>query len=244
MWKIQAWHTQLKALDMSSATVQVAGVLLKTLAILSDTTVRRLWVEWEDLKPIWKWKIKAIFLQMIQQLFISFSKTLLATKRQLTWWKVLVIDFSSTYLNIGTIGKTFQWSRKEDSFRYILKKTQLIWHKDLGSQLFRATITIQSSYLWGMKFGYEQFRRCVIVMQSQINFRRKSRLRDTWVIKIGVIKKDFSKHFCLVRCRRHLRTFKYNSYNRYSRFTIKAFLAVGQNLCEPSFWKMKGFVFH
>ena len=43
-----------KALDISSATAQVAPELLKTLAIISDTTVRRSVVDQEDLKPYCK----------------------------------------------------------------------------------------------------------------------------------------------------------------------------------------------
>ena len=39
---------------ISSATARVAPKLLKILAILSDTTVRRSPVDWEDLKPYWK----------------------------------------------------------------------------------------------------------------------------------------------------------------------------------------------
>ena len=43
-----------KALDISSTTAQVAPDLLKSVAILSDTTVRKYVVDWEDLKPHWK----------------------------------------------------------------------------------------------------------------------------------------------------------------------------------------------
>ena len=39
---------------MSSATARVASDLLKTLASLSDTIVRRYAVDREDLKPYWK----------------------------------------------------------------------------------------------------------------------------------------------------------------------------------------------
>ena len=39
---------------MSSTTDQVAPELLKALAILSETTVRRSAVDGEDLKPNWK----------------------------------------------------------------------------------------------------------------------------------------------------------------------------------------------
>ena len=43
-----------KAMDISSATARVAPDLLKALAILSDTTVRRSANHREDLKPYWK----------------------------------------------------------------------------------------------------------------------------------------------------------------------------------------------
>ena len=40
-----------KALDISSATARVVPDLLKALAFLSDTTVRRSAVDREDIKP-------------------------------------------------------------------------------------------------------------------------------------------------------------------------------------------------
>ena len=43
-----------KAIDISTATAQVAPDLLKALAILSDTTVSRSKVDKEDLRPYWK----------------------------------------------------------------------------------------------------------------------------------------------------------------------------------------------
>ena len=43
-----------KALDISSATARVASYLLKTVAILLETTVRRSVVDRENLKPHWK----------------------------------------------------------------------------------------------------------------------------------------------------------------------------------------------
>ena len=43
-------QTLSKALDILSATAPVAPDLLKVLATLSNTTVRRSAVEWEDLK--------------------------------------------------------------------------------------------------------------------------------------------------------------------------------------------------
>ena len=50
MWRRQACQTLSKALDISSVTARVAPDLLKALAILSDTTVRRSAVDQEDLK--------------------------------------------------------------------------------------------------------------------------------------------------------------------------------------------------
>ena len=48
-------HAKLsKALDITCAAALVAPDLLKTLAILSDTTARRSAVDREDLKPYWK----------------------------------------------------------------------------------------------------------------------------------------------------------------------------------------------
>ena len=54
MWKRPACQILSNALDLTIATAQVAPDLLKALAILSDTTVRRSVVDREDLKPYWK----------------------------------------------------------------------------------------------------------------------------------------------------------------------------------------------
>ena len=54
MWRRAACQTLSKASNVSSATAHVVPDLLKALAILSDTTVRRLTVDWEVLKPYWK----------------------------------------------------------------------------------------------------------------------------------------------------------------------------------------------
>ena len=51
-----------KSLECSIATPQVAPDILKALAILSDTTVRRSVVDQEDLKLYWESKKKTTFL--------------------------------------------------------------------------------------------------------------------------------------------------------------------------------------
>ena len=73
MWRRPACQTLSRALDISSATVQVASDLLKVLATLSDTTVRRSAVDREDLKPYWKSEKKAHFFRWSTiLLFTSF----------------------------------------------------------------------------------------------------------------------------------------------------------------------------
>ena len=61
LWRRPACHTMSKALDKLSATAQVAPDLLKALAILLDTTVRRSAVDQEDLKLYWKSEKKPFF---------------------------------------------------------------------------------------------------------------------------------------------------------------------------------------
>ena len=66
-----------KALDISSATARVAPYLLKALAILSDTTVRRSAVDREDLNHTGNQKKghiplgdqQSYYLQVIQRLY-------------------------------------------------------------------------------------------------------------------------------------------------------------------------------
>ena len=78
-------YSLLKALDISIATARVAPDLLNSLAILSDTTVRRSAVDKEDLKPNRKSEKKPDFSRCSAILLVTgFSKTLLATERRLT----------------------------------------------------------------------------------------------------------------------------------------------------------------
>ena len=50
-WRRTACQILSKTLTISSATAQADPDLLKSQAILSDTTVRRPAIDWEDLKP-------------------------------------------------------------------------------------------------------------------------------------------------------------------------------------------------
>ena len=86
--------TMSKALDMSSATVEVVPDLIKALAdevvpdlikALSDATVRSPAVNGEDLQPYWKSEKRPHFSRWSAILFFSsFSNTFLTTERKLT----------------------------------------------------------------------------------------------------------------------------------------------------------------
>ena len=85
MWRRPAYQILLKAMDISSATARVAADLLKALAVISDTTVRKSAVDKKDLKQYWKSdKIPHFSRWSTVLLFTSFSKTLLTTERRLT----------------------------------------------------------------------------------------------------------------------------------------------------------------
>ena len=74
-----------KALVILSATARVAPNLLKVLAILSDTIVRRSAVVQEELKPYWESEKRPHFSRWWKiLLFTNFSKTLLIPERIIT----------------------------------------------------------------------------------------------------------------------------------------------------------------
>ena len=124
-----------KSLECSIATPQVAPDVLKALAILSDTTVRRSVVDQEDLKLYWESKKRPHFSRWLTiLLFTGISKTLPTTERRLTGWYSLAVD--PTFLNPGTTNETFQQSGKLDSFRHILKSSASVYESS-GSQFSR-----------------------------------------------------------------------------------------------------------
>ena len=75
----------LKAPDISRTTARVASNLLKVLAILLDTSVRRSEVDQEDLNPYWKSEKRPHFSRWSPTLLsTTFSNTLLTKERRLT----------------------------------------------------------------------------------------------------------------------------------------------------------------
>ena len=121
--------------------------LLKFLAILSDTTVRRSRVDQKTLKTTLKIRKRPHFSRWSTiVLFTSFSKTLLTTEKRLTRWKFLAEDLSSkfsTFLNTRTINQASQQYGKQDSFRHILKSSTSV-HESSSSRFLRTTTAIQS----------------------------------------------------------------------------------------------------
>ena len=80
-----AYQILLKAMDISSATARVAADLLKAIAVISDTTVRKSAVDKKDLKQYRKTDKRPHFSRWSTVLlFTSFSKTLLTPERRLT----------------------------------------------------------------------------------------------------------------------------------------------------------------
>ena len=72
MWRRPTCQTLLKALDISSARARVAPDLLRALAILSDTTVRRSAVAQENLFEkghIFLGDQQTYYLQVFQRLY-------------------------------------------------------------------------------------------------------------------------------------------------------------------------------
>ena len=77
-----ASQTMSKASDISSATARVAPNLLKVLAILSDTIVRRSAVDREDLKAYWKSEKTRFFYVINNSIIYKFFKDFVNRKKK------------------------------------------------------------------------------------------------------------------------------------------------------------------
>ena len=154
-WEIwPACQTLPKALDISSATAQVAPDLLKALAILSGTTLRRSAVDWKDLKPYWphfsRWSTIL--------LFTSFSNTLLTTERRLTGWQFLAVVFPQhsqiqrppMRASNNQQNKTLSETNIEDFSQYIWKFKLIVLENHHWN-------TISTRRLWRIKLCYDLF---------------------------------------------------------------------------------------
>ena len=135
MWRRPACQALSKAYDIASARARIAPDLLKALAILSETTVRRSAINWKDQRPYRKsekgphfcrWSASLLFTSSFFKDFFNNRKT------------NMVVDLFPSFLNTGTINKTFQQSWKQDSLRQILKNSASMYEIS-GSHFFRTT---------------------------------------------------------------------------------------------------------
>ena len=99
---------------MSSATAQAALDLLKALAILSNTIARRSAVDREDLKATF---LLVINNPIIYKFFKDFTNHRKKTNRAV----VLCCRPFPNFLKYRVAVETFQQSRKQDSFSYLLR---------------------------------------------------------------------------------------------------------------------------
>ena len=92
------------------------------------------------------------------------------------------------------------------------------------------------------------------ILQFQIGSRRESRWRDTWVIKIRVHRKVFSKQFCFIRplnrrgiadltLLRILLAMRQSPESEVSEKWLLWFISISdhRNYVEKSMWKRRGF---
>ena len=169
-----------KAMDISSAKARVAPDLLKDLAILSHTTVRRSPVDWEELKIILEIRKKTpfaflkqstiIIIYIIYPIIYKFFKALLITKKS----KRAVVFSCRLFPNILKC-RDHQWNLptiwKQNSFRHIEEFSLYVLE-------FRSTILYSHHWntsLWWIKLHYNLFNHTSYRnMQLQISSRREN----------------------------------------------------------------------
>ena len=95
-------------------------------------------------KTIMEIRKKATFPQMMNNLIIyTFFKDFTNHRKKTNWVVVFSCRPFPTFLNTRTTHMTFQQSRKQDSFRYILT-TSASMYETSSIQFFRTTTGIQS----------------------------------------------------------------------------------------------------
>ena len=121
-------------MDISSVTTGVAPDLLESLAILSETTVRKSAVNWEDLKSYWKSENKPHFLgdqQACYKFFKDFTKHRKKTNKAVVFSHAPfsnILKYWDYRRNLPTIWKTILvclvHPAADDDFLYV--KTHLL----------------------------------------------------------------------------------------------------------------------
>ena len=173
MWRWPACQTLSKALDISSTTVRVAPDLLKALAILSDTTIRRSAVDHKDLKPYWKSEKRPHFSKWSTiLLFTSFS------------------DFNNHREN------TNRWSNDHKDCPNQHKNSLGQWNKascyEYDGKSLETETTTWSEFPNGGKDIVEQ-----ILASEEINISKRAGLWESqseiWVEKLTIWVRPFEK---------------------------------------------------
>ena len=77
-------------------------------------------------------------------------------------------------------------------------------------------------------------RTLLAIYQKSWEQKRENRYRDTRIIKIRVLRKNFNKQYCFIRCwRQHLWAVKWGGYRRF--MLVENTISKSQ---EPSFWEV------
>ena len=120
--------------------------------------------------------------------------------------KYFVIHLSWTFLNTETTNQMLQQSRAQDSFRHILKSSASV-NESLGPQFL-----ITTTGIWSEPDTFDESRFIMTFL---------SRYRYTWVFKIRVLWKVFTKQFWCRWRRKHIQaTESREDIVDYSRFTF------------------------
>ena len=166
LWRRPTCQTLLKALDISSATAWVTTDMLKALAILSDTLIRRSALDQEDIKPYQKSEKRSHLSRWSESyLFTSFSKTLVTVERRLIGWEGPMIRTSNN-LEHKTPSDTY-W------------RVQLVFIKKVQthSSLEPPLECNQDQTIWWIKVYYDLFNHIGSyrnIMQFQISSRSEN----------------------------------------------------------------------
>ena len=130
-------------MGISSVTSQVSpDLLIKALAMLSDTTVRRLAVDWEGLKPYWKlenWPHFSRGSTSIYTFFKDFTTHKKKTNRVVVsscWTIPSILKYRDHWWDLP-----LRQFGKQDSFKHISKSLASMYESSC-SQFLRTTTGI------------------------------------------------------------------------------------------------------
>ena len=107
--------------------------ILKAIAVLSNTTVRRSAINQKDLKPYWKPQKRHTSLGDQQAFIYKFLKDFTNHRKNTNRAVVFAMYLSPTFLNTGTTDETLQQSGKQNVSSLKLKSSPTMYESS-GSQ--------------------------------------------------------------------------------------------------------------